>query len=549
MLHQIYVRNYALIEELKLDFEPGFTAITGETGAGKSILLGALSLLLGERADSKQLLNDEKKCIVEGAFKIEDYSLESFFAQHELDFFQDCIIRREISPGGRSRAFINDTPVSVQTLRALAENLVDVHSQNENLSLNDSAYQLLLLDSFAGAKTLREEYATEYTKWKTLTQNLNEREAQIAELRKNRDYWQFQFDELEAIPLKRASEEGWEERIQLMENSEEIKAVLHSFSEEFYEGGLSDKLTSLLERARSVEGMSPSLDELIKRLKESQIELKDIGLESASLAENVEFNPSELQQMRDSMNQINSLLFKHSLQSVEELMLRQLELEQNLLNNAEVEEDLQALRAEIEEVHQSLEKKAAELRKLRTKAIPSLEKRLLSELEKLKMEQSALKFDLQYLDELNESGFDRVQILFDANRNNQLRSISKVASGGERSRLLLALRRVLAEVHRMPSIVFDEIDTGVSGDVALKVGQLMAEMSADCQIMSITHLPQIAGKASHHLHVSKHEVDGSLRTKVRMLSTDERIVEIAQMLSGVDPSQAALGNARELLSN
>ncbi|MDA9820509.1 AAA family ATPase, partial [Salibacteraceae bacterium] len=478
MLHQIYVRNYALIEELKLDFEPGFTAITGETGAGKSILLGALSLLLGERADSKQLLNDEKKCIVEGAFKIEDYPLESFFAQHELDFFQDCIIRREISPGGRSRAFINDTPVSVQTLRALAENLVDVHSQNENLSLNDSAYQLLLLDSFAGAKTLREEYATEYTKWKTLTQNLNEREAQIAELRKNRDYWQFQFDELEAIPLKRASEEGWEERIQLMENSEEIKAVLHSFSEEFYEGGLSDKLTSLLERARSVEGMSPSLDELIKRLKESQIELKDIGLESASLAENVEFNPSELQQMRDSMNQINSLLFKHSLQSVEELMLRQLELEQNLLNNAEVEEDLQALRAEIEEVHQSLEKKAAELRKLRTKAIPSLEKRLLSELEKLKMEQSALKFDLQYLDELNESGFDRVQILFDANRNNQLRSISKVASGGERSRLLLALRRVLAEVHRMPSIVFDEIDTGVSGDVALKVGQLMAEMSA-----------------------------------------------------------------------
>ena len=462
----------------------------------------------------------------------------------------DQIVKSATATGAKSDAVLKEAKAGTASL-----------TERAKAPARDVAEEKKAMDIPAAKRPKRKEYADgiisteEYIVQNPDDPDVRERvlsvmsEAEIAELRKNRDYWQFQFDELEAIPLKRASEEGWEERIQLMENSEEIKAVLHSFSEEFYEGGLSDKLTSLLERARSVEGMSPSLDELIKRLKESQIELKDIGLESASLAENVEFNPSELQQMRDSMNQINSLLFKHSLQSVEELMLRQLELEQNLLNNAEVEEDLQALRAEIEEVHQSLEKKAAELRKLRTKAIPSLEKRLLSELEKLKMEQSALKFDLQYLDELNESGFDRVQILFDANRNNQLRSISKVASGGERSRLLLALRRVLAEVHRMPSIVFDEIDTGVSGDVALKVGQLMAEMSADCQIMSITHLPQIAGKASHHLHVSKHEVDGSLRTKVRMLSTDERIVEIAQMLSGVDPSQAALGNARELLSN
>lgn len=549
MLSQIYVRNYALIEELKLDFHSGFTAITGETGAGKSILLGAISLLLGERADSKQLYDANKKCIVEGSFLIKGYDLRGFFEEAELDYFEDCIIRREVNPDGRSRAFINDTPVNLSVLRSLAEDLVDVHSQNDNLSLNDSNYQLTLLDSFAGLAEERKQFTGDFRIWKSLVKDLEEREARIAEARRNRDYLQFQLEELQAVSLDRAAENDWEERLQLMEHSEEIKQVLTALSEELYESGIADRLSVLVDQTKSLKGVNDQLDELIQRLEESQIELQDIGRESSSLSEDIDFDPAEFSDLKDKVDQLNSLLFKHNAQSANELVQKREEIDATLNENEAFEEDLEALRSEIDAKRSALQERALVIRKHRAEATHSLRNRVLQELAKLKMENSDIQFELSELDELNESGLDKLNILFDANRSGQVNSLSKVASGGERSRLLLALRRVLAEVHTLPSIIFDEIDTGVSGEVALKVGQLISEMSRDCQIMSITHLPQIAGKANQHLRVRKEEQGGRIMTIVEPLNKDERILEIAQMLSGKDPSQAALGNARELLSN
>lgn len=545
MLRRIYIKNYALIDEIDIEFGQGFTTITGETGAGKSIILGALSLVLGDRADLSKIKEGTQKCIVEAEFDLSQNFDTSFFDSNALDFEKQSLIRREILASGKSRAFINDTPVKLDLLRSLTGSLIDIHSQNENISLNASEYQLELLDDFAGISDLRKDHQKIFQELKELSQSLSALKDELAERIQNRDFWQFQFNELEEADLKEGEEHDLESKLKIISGSEELKSSLYQISAELaeHDHNILSSLRSIESKLVGFKGMTDSIDQLIERISSSRIELEDIHSEIDLLSADVDFDEHELSSTEERLNIINHLLQKHRASDVKELIEIKEDLASKLSSLDDSDDQIKDLEQKINSVEAERSSISRKLKELRTKAKKELEARLVDVLQRISIPEATVNIDVQDV-EANPNGEDQVSYLFSANKGQRPQAISKVASGGERSRLMLALRYVLSGTSELPAIVLDEIDTGVSGEVARRVGDLLVEMADRMQVISITHLPQIAAKGTEHKLVYKQ--DG--RSMMKNLSQDERIIEIAQMLSGSDPSQEAQTNARQLLN-
>jgi DNA repair protein RecN (Recombination protein N) len=551
MLKQLNIQNYALIDELDISFSDGLTIITGETGAGKSILLGALSLIIGQRADTGSLQDKTRKCIVEGTFSIKGYKLNTFFKQNEIDYSDETIVRREINPEGKSRAFINDTPVILSLLRELGERLIDIHSQHETLTLNDSAFQLELVDVYAGHEQLLNAYQSEYKKFKQQQQILNglvEREAQA---KKDLDYFQFQFNELEDANLKAGEQIAMEQELETLNNAEEIKGSL-SKAHIALDGGERNIVVSLNEVKVMVSNMAKyntSINDLSGRLNSTLIELKDIANEIESLEQGVNYDPKRIEALNLRVDTIYRLQKKHNVNAVEDLLDIKEELSKKLIDISSLETEIVKLKKELADIEKSLRQQADKLSANRQGAIPKIEKEIKKTLSELGMPNADLKITRTALtnNDLNSTGIDNINYLFSANKGSELKQLHKVASGGELSRLMLSLKALIAQLTSLPAIIFDEIDTGVSGEVANKVGVIMAKMAEAMQVITITHLPQIASKGSSHLFVYKEEKNKKTYTQIKKLDKNERVIEIAKMLSNQNPSDAAIKNAKELL--
>jgi len=551
MLNNLNIQNYALIDELEISFPANLSIITGETGAGKSILLGALGLIIGQRADTGILQDKTRKCIVEAGFKIKDYKLNSFFKENELDYADETIIRREISPEGKSRAFINDTPVTLNLLKELGEKLIDIHSQHETLTLNNSSFQLELVDVFAAHEKLLDDYKSEFQLFRqqqALLNGLVERETQS---KKDLDYFQFQFNELDEANLKADEQSGIEQELETLNNSEEIKLNL-SKATQGLNGGEQNIVVSLNEVKIMVANMAKynsSIKELSDRLNSSLIEIKDISNELETLEQDVSHDPKRIEELSLRLDNLYRLQNKHHVKTTQELIEIRNDLEKKLKEIGSLEADIERLKKEISAIEKSLRAKADKLSKNRQAAIPKIEKEIKKTLSDLGMPNAELKINQSVLpgNELNSTGADKINYLFSANKGGELKELHKVASGGELSRLMLSLKSLIAQLTSLPAIIFDEIDTGVSGDVANKVGLIMSKMAESMQVITITHLPQIASKGLSHFFVYKEEKNKKTYTQIKKLNKEERVVEIAKMLSTQNPTDAAIKNAKELL--
>lgn len=554
MLTSLSVKNYALIDELQLQFGKKLNIITGETGAGKSILLGALGLLLGQRADSNSLLDKTKKCIVEGEFDSRNKYIDEFFESNELDPESKIIIRREISKEGKSRAFINDTPVSISQLKELGSLLVDIHSQHETLLLNKSGFQLSVVDSFAGINSELELYQQNYNGYKKLLAQLNELKEEEARSKSEQDYITFQFNELEEAALETGeSKEILDEELKTLSHSEEIRAGLSKLDEAI-SGGESDLLTSISSTIQIVQQLSKynsKLEAIAGRLKSVQIELKDISQESSAISEEVQLDPQRLEIVNDRLNILNRLEQKHRVNSTQELILLKKEFEQKLEGINSLDDRIAGLEKEKEKLFTGLHRMADKISAARAKVIPGIETKVKKMLSELGMPNAILKIEQEVLalNELSNTGKDSIRFLFSANKGVAYSEISKVASGGELSRLMLCLKAIVAKLIDLPTVVFDEIDTGVSGETAYKIGNVMNDLSSSLQLLAITHLPQIASRGDVHFFVYKEVIGKRTFTKVSRLNGKERIVEVARMLSGDKPTAIAMQNAKELLGN
>lgn len=556
VLKHLAIQNYALIDKIVIDFPGGLTIITGETGAGKSILLGALSLIAGERADSSSLNDKTRKCIVEGAFDIKNYSLKQFFSSHELDYSDQTLIRREVSTEGKSRAFINDTPVNLSVLRELTLRLIDIHSQHETLTLNEAEYQLSVVDAFAGTSGAVKKYSSDFFAFKELEKKL----ADLIELDKqsklDADYWQFQADEFEKLNLRAGEQEKMEEELKILENAEQIKSVLEkvSFSLNGGEQNILSVLSENKAQLSSISELNSAYRELLSRLGSSYIELKDIANELENLCERITFDPSRAQELTDRLDEIYRLQKKHHVNSVEELLQVKASIDEKLIRNASLESAINKLRSEAEKQRQQLFSQAKAISGARKKCLDSFEKKVTALLTSLAMPNAQFRVEHILLEALTERGIDKVRFLFSANKGSALKEITKVASGGELSRLMLAVKSLIAQNTSMPTIIFDEIDAGVSGGTADQVGKMIAAMAGShakggegMQVVVITHLPQIASKGNSHFTVFKEVRAGKTFTQIRNLSEEERVIEIAKMLSAGKPTDASVKNARELL--
>jgi DNA repair protein RecN (Recombination protein N) len=552
MLKRLQVRNYILIDELDISLDKGLSIITGETGAGKSIILGALGLMLGQRADAGLLLNKEKKCIIEGTFDISSYDLASFFHENELDFEKESIIRREINSDGKSRAFINDTPVNISTLKDLASRLVDIHSQHETLLLSSSRFQLNVVDAYAGNKVQVDAFRTLFKEYKTIRQELDELVEAERKSRSDLDYFRFQFNELAALQLKDGEQETMEQEQERLEHAEEILSQLGKATGAIY--GADDNLVNQLQTLQQVIAGLKKYDELYatlaNRIQSLIIELKDVYEELNTAADHLQVDPNRLEQINDRLSAIYSLQKKHRLSSVSELLKMQEELEAKIQNIGSLEDRISAKTKQLEQCRRDLMMAGEKLSSTRREAIPGIEKTISKQLSSLAMPHAVLRIAL--LEEKDEQwtadGLEKVQFLFSANKGMDFKELSKVASGGEMSRLMLCIKSLMAGLSAMPTIIFDEIDTGISGETAAKVGAIMKEMARKHQVIAITHLPQMASKGDAHFLVYKETKKGTTRSFLRPLTDDERVQEIARMLSGEELTAAALENARELLS-
>lgn len=554
MLTSLTVKNYALIDELHLQFGNKLNIITGETGAGKSILLGALGLLLGQRADSNSLLDKTKKCIVEGEFDSKNKFIDDFFSSNELDLESKVIIRREISKEGKSRAFINDTPVSITQLKELGSFLVDIHSQHETLLLNKSGFQLSVVDSFAGIDTDLSAYKLMFLEYKKHLIRLTELKSEEARSKSEQDYISFQYKELEEAALEAGeTKEQLDEELKTLSHSEEIRIGLSKL-DKVISGGESDLLTSISSAIQIVQQLSKynsKLEAVALRLKSVQIELKDISQESSNISDEVQLDPQRLEIVNDRLNILNRLEQKHRVNSTQELISLKKEFEQKLEGINSLDERIATLQKENEKLLAALQMKADKISAARTKVIPGIETKVKKMLSELGMPNAILKIEQEFLsnNELNLTGKDSIRFLFSANKGVAYSEISKVASGGELSRLMLCLKAIVAKLIDLPTVVFDEIDTGVSGETAYKIGNVMNDLSASLQLLAITHLPQIASRGDVHFFVYKEVIGKRTFTKVSRLSSEERIVEVARMLSGDKPTAIAMQNAKELLGN
>lgn len=557
MLTHLSIQNYALIEKIEIDFPEGLTIITGETGAGKSILLGALSLIAGNRADASALQDKTKKCIVEGSFDIRNYFIKDFFLSNELDYAEQTVIRREVSPEGKSRAFINDTPVNLSQLRQLSLQLIDIHSQHETLTLNEAAYQLSVVDAFAKTTEYVSTYTTDYRKYKEQERALNELTEKEKQSKLDADYWQFQFDELQEADFQQGEQEKIENELKMLNNSEEIKSVLAKCAVSLNGGdtstslGVTTIIASLSELKTLLSGiasLNPAYAELLSRINSSYIELKDIASEIES-AEGIfpNYDSSRAEKLSDRIDLIYRLQKKHQANSVEELMEIKIKIENRLKDISTLEKEISALQQAIEKRRQKLFLLAKKISTDRKKSLSKFEKEISALLAMLAMPNAQFRVEHILLEMLTADGIDKIKFLFSANKGSDLKEISKIASGGELSRLMLSIKSLIAKNTSLPTIIFDEIDAGVSGGVAEQAGQLIFGMSEAMQVVAITHLPQIASKGNSHFTVFKEENKTTTITQIKFLSKEERVKEIAKMLSAGNPTDVSIKNAKELL--
>ena len=550
MISNLSISNYALIKELNISFNQGFITITGETGAGKSILLGALSLILGDRADTQVLQDNTKKCIVEGEFSIAAYQLHSFFEQNDLDYLPQTVIRREINPAGRSRAFINDTPVTLHQLKALGSRLVDVHSQHQTLLLNKYNLNLKLVDVFAEHEELLTSYAEQYNKWNQKKTHYKQLLSQASTQQLDVDYKQFLLTELDEAKLHDGSElSEIEEEIKLLENAEEIQQKLQ---ESVHLIDLSDY--SILEQLQKVKSLlqtiasnHETIQELAERVESMHIELKDVLTDSASLVEGIEHNPERLSILSDRISLINKLLQKHQLVHPEQLIALQEQLNHELNSVQSIGGQLVELQKEVAETHKKSCDIARKISQKRAAVIPGIEKEICFLLSGLGMPDASIQINQHPSEEIHVNGKEEICFYFSANKGRSLQEVTKVASGGELSRLMLCVKYLMAKKTQLPTIIFDEIDTGVSGEIAHKMGALMQQMSNNMQVIGITHLPQVAAKGDEQLLVNKDNTQAVTETKLSKLNREERIQELAKMLSGSEVTDTAISNAQELL--
>lgn len=550
MLKHLSVVNYALIEKLEMDFCNGFSVITGETGAGKSILLGALGLVLGNRAEIRVLSDKTKKCIVEAIFDISEYHLQNFFEKHELDYENCSIVRREILPSGKSRAFINDSPVKLHLLKELGESLMDIHSQHETLNLSNGEFQLQVLDGFSKIKTDLKIYQRVFTKYKQLVKKYDSLTLEEERAQQEKDFLQFQFDELVSADLVAGEQSELEQEREFLSNASAIKEKLYAVDQLLTEEemGLVNQLKAAVSYFKEIGEVGVEYKELMDRLESMKIEIEDVSFEIDRLSEDVKMDPERLLLVEDRLDLIYKIQQKHRLDSIEALLELKGSLEDKLLHFSSLGEMIESTRKDLDICSNELNELAKSLSQKRRNGIEIFQDQIQSTVRQLGMNEASFVVQLTNLDNLNKFGRDEVKFLFTANRGSQPLELSKAASGGEMSRVMLAIKSLVAESSMMPTILFDEIDTGISGEVAGKVGDIMKLMAMRHQIIAITHLPQIAGKGNTHYYVYKKSDLNSTKSNIRLLTKDERITELAKMLSNEKISDAAIVTAKELLA-
>ena len=553
MLQSIHIQNYALIESLDINFHPGFSVITGETGAGKSIILGAIGLLVGQRADIKAIKTGANKCIVEARFHIASYELESFFEEHDLEYEEgECILRRELYASGKSRAFINDTPASLAQMKELGEKLIDVHSQHQNLLLNHEDFQLSVLDILAHDEKELQVYKETYSAFKKVSKELSDIQQQAEKNRQDEDYIRFQVEQLEEANLQAGEQETLEQEAETLTHAEEIQSSLYKVDQLM----ASDEMTLLsvtkdcMQTLQGISRVYTPTQEWIERLNSCYIELKDLAHEIANASEEVEFNPTRLDYVNERLNLIYTLQQKHRVSTVEELIDIAEDYRSKLDAITSYDDRIEELKKQKGTIYNKVLEQASVLTKRRLDAAKEIEKQMQAYLVPLGMPNVRFAVELETKKEPDIKGMDSVNFLFSANKNGMLQQVASIASGGEIARVMLSLKAMIAGAVKLPTIIFDEIDTGVSGSIAEKMALIMQEMGqADRQVISITHLPQIAAKGANHYKVYKEDTETGTNSHIRQLNQEERIHEIANMLSGATLTEAALNNAKALLNN
>ncbi len=550
MLKQLYIKNFTLIDELDIQLHPGFSVITGETGAGKSIILGAIGLLLGNRADTKAIKAGKERCIIEAHFDLSRYNMEQFFIGNDIDYDPaDTIIRRELTSAGKSRAFINDTPVSLTRMRELGEQLVDIHSQHQNLLLQKEDFQLNVVDIIAQDDKQQDAYRKQFLLYRKANEQLERLKEEIAKNKENEEFLRFQYKELYEAKLQPDEQEQLEQEAETLSHSEDIKTALYDADNALSgeDGSVLDKLKSTSLQLDNIKEVYPEVAELANRIDSSYIELKDIAQEISTHVDNIDFDPNRLDEINSRLDTIYRLQQKFHVESVKELIENQERLKEQLSHIDNSDEDVEALTQQVAELLLKARKEAAILTDIRKKAAKKVETEMRQRLVPLGIPN--VRFEIDFAEKpLSTDGADKVNFLFSANKSTLLQPVSQVASGGEIARVMLSLKAMISGAVKLPTIIFDEIDTGVSGKIAEKMAQIMAEMgNLNRQVISITHLPQIAALGRHHYKVLKEETKDGTISRMTELSAEERVQEIAQMLSGSDVSEAALANARELL--
>lgn len=550
MLQSLFIRNFVLIDELHIRFDEGFSVVTGETGAGKSIILGALGLVLGQRADSKSIQSGADKCVVEAVFDVSAYQLEDFFLSHDLEYdAKNCILRRELMSSGKSRAFINDTPAPLSVVKALGDRLIDVHSQHQNLLLADTQFQMNVVDIMAKTESLLVAYRREYDRYQSVVRQLEELEALAAKSRQDEDYLRFQVEELRAAQLTAGEQEELEAELETLSHTEEIKSALYKVTDNLIgeERGVVQQLKEALHDVEALEAYFPKAKDFADRLRSAWTDMADLASETDVLKEDVEFDPNRLEWVNERLNTIYSLQQKHRVPSVEELLAIQQQLTTQLSAIDLFDEQMETLTKQRETIYEALMVQAGALTARRHEAATEIEQQLVDRMVLLGIPNTRFGIELWPKEKPSADGMDEVCFLFSANKNETLKPVAQTASGGEISRLMLCIKAMIAGFAALPAIIFDEIDTGVSGEIADKMADIMQDLGQKMQVITITHLPQIAAKGRAHYFVYKEDTAERTLTRIRLLTTGERVNEVARMLSGASLTDAAVANAKALL--
>ena len=550
MLQSLFIRNFVLIDELHIRFDEGFSVVTGETGAGKSIILGALALVLGQRADSKSIQSGADKCVVEAVFNVSAYRLEDFFRSHDLEYdAESCILRRELMSSGKSRAFINDTPAALSVVKALGDWLIDVHSQHQNLLLADTQFQMNVVDIMAKTESLLVAYRREYERYQDAVRQLEELEALAAKSRQDEDYLRFQVEELRAAQLTAGEQEELEAELETLSHTEEIKSALYKVTDNLIgeERGVVQQLKEALHDVEALEAYFPKAKDFADRLRSAWTDMADLASETDVLKEDVEFDPNRLEWVNERLNTIYSLQQKHRVPSVEELLAIQQQLTTQLSAIDLFDEQMETLTKQRETIYEALMVQAGALTARRHEAATEIEQQLVGRMVLLGIPNTRFGIELWPKEKPSADGMDEVCFLFSANKNEALKPVAQTASGGEISRLMLCIKAMIAGFAALPAIIFDEIDTGVSGEIADKMADIMQDLGQKMQVITITHLPQIAAKGRAHYFVYKEDTAERTLTRIRLLTTGERVNEVARMLSGASLTDAAVANAKALL--